>query len=240
MASPYGLPFFYSTFLLLLKVSIKNFIPPQPGDNLMGQPGCRIYLIRHGETVNAGEVCLNGHFDVELSPAGEEQIRRVAKALQVKPVKAIYSSDLKRTRVSAEILSRPHNLEPVCYPELRELSFGKWEGLSVKVLNQRYPGELSKRFKNPETFCADGGETFLQLQERALPKFLEIAGRHPGEEIVIMSHGGVNRVILAHLLGSPLSHAFRISQEYAAINVIQFCEDQPAIELLNGATHHLS
>lgn len=206
----------------------------------MGRPGCRIYLIRHGETANAREVCLNGHFDVELSPAGEEQARRVAEALKEKPVQAVYSSDLKRTRISAEIISRYHNLKPVCYPELRELSFGKWEGLSLKELDQRYPGELKKRFQNPETFCAEGGETFLQLQERALPKFLEIAGRHPGEEIVIMSHGGVNRVILCCLLGSPLSRAFRISQEYAAINIIQYYEESPVIELMNGAAQHLS
>lgn len=215
-------------------MSISSFIPSPPDSSLIGKPGCRIYLIRHGETANAMEVCLNGHFDVELSPAGEEQIRLVGDVLKDKPIQAIYSSDLQRTRDSACIISRYHKLEPICYPELRELSFGNWEGLSLKELSRRYPGELQKRFKNPETFCAEGGETLAQLQERVLPRFREIIDRHKGEEIVIMSHGGVNRVILIHLLGSPLSRAFCLSQEYAAINIIQLYDDKPVVELMNG------
>ncbi len=205
----------------------------------MGQAGCRIYLLRHGETANAKQHALNGHFDVELSKKGEEQIRVVAKTLKDCPIQSVYSSDLKRTRHSAEIISQPHKLKPVCYPELRELSFGNWEGLSLQELNRRYPGEVEKRFANPDTFQAEGGETLKQLMERVLPKFHQIVDCHPTEEIIIMSHGGVNRVILGHLLGIPLKNVFRITQENAAINIIQYYNNQPVIELINGLPHQM-
>lgn len=207
--------------------------------SLMGKAGCRIYLIRHGETANAKEQALNGHFDVALSSKGEGQIRAVANALQDRPIRAVYSSDLKRARASADIVSQPHKLKPVCYPALRELSFGAWEGLSLAELNRKYPGEVAKRFKNPDTFQAEGGETFRQLRERVLPRFHEIVGCHPAEEIIIMAHGGVNRVILGHLLGIPFSNIFRIAQENAGINILQYYNGEPVIELINGVPRQM-
>ena len=220
-------------------MSRSSFERHSPDLSVMDQAGCRIYLIRHGETANAHEQALNGHFDVALSPTGEDQIRRVAEALKGRPVRAVYSSDLKRTRDSADIVSQPHKLKPVCYPELREISFGKWDGLSLRELNRKYPGEVEKRFQNPETFQAEGGETFQQLRDRVLPRFHAIVDCHPAEEIIIMGHGGVNRVILGHLLGIPANNVFRIAQENAGINVLQYFNSQPVIELINGLPQQL-
>ncbi|MGV7220534.1 MAG: histidine phosphatase family protein [Nitrospinales bacterium] len=221
-------------------MTVPNLKKSEPDVTLIGQAGCRIYLIRHGETANAKDHALNGHFDIELSLKGKDQISSVAKALKDSPIRAIYSSDLIRTLDSAKIISQNFELQPICYPELRELSFGKWEGLSLKELNSKYPGEVQKRFANPETFQAEGGETLNQLVERVLPKYEEIIDKHSGEEIVIMSHGGVNRVILGHLLGIPLNNVFRITQENAGINIIQYYNGQPVIELVNGLPYQMT
>ena len=64
-----------------------------------GKKACRIYLIRHGETTNASEVCFNGHYDVDLSKNGLKQSLCIAEALKIAPIKAVYSSDLKRTQI---------------------------------------------------------------------------------------------------------------------------------------------
>ena len=221
-------------------MTVPNLKKPKPDVTLIGQAGCRVYLIRHGETANAKDHALNGHFDIELSQKGRDQIQAIAEILKISPIKAVYSSDLKRTRNSAEIISIQHGLDPVCYPELRELSFGKWEGLSLKELNSKYPGEVEKRFANPATFQAEGGETLQQLIERALPKYEQIIANHPGDEIVIMSHGGVNRVILGHLLGIPLNNVFRITQENAGLNIIQYYNSQPVVELINGFPNQIN
>ena len=121
------------------------------------QPSCRVYLFRHGETANSKEVCFNGHFDVGLSVKGENQFREWAQVLKNEPFKAIYSSDLDRTRSSARLLGEPHRLEPVTYPELRELCFGDWEGLSVSEVESKYPDQLEERMKNIEGFQVNGG-----------------------------------------------------------------------------------
>lgn len=198
---------------------------------------CRVYLIRHGEVANAQEPCFNGHYDVELSPLGMEQIRKVAGALKDKPIRSVYSSDLRRTYAGAQIVAEPHGREPVAFPELREICMGKWEGLTVREINLRYPGEMERRLKDVETFHVEDGESFGQLRDRVIPKFREIVDNHPDESIAIMAHGGVNRVILSHVLGLPARYIFRIKQDYAAVNVIQLWENETVVELMNGSFH---
>ena len=205
-----------------------------------GKPGSRVYQFRHGETANAHEICLNGHYDVELSDKGLEQAREIAEALKDQPLRAVYSSDLQRARHGAELIAEPHGLEPVACSELRELSFGKWEGMSLTELNEKFPGEMDKRLKQTELFRADGGESFKDLQDRVIPKFYEITSRHPNETIALVCHGGVNRIILAHLLGFPIANLFRIGQFYAAVNIIQFYEEQVMVELMNGTWQQIT
>lgn len=198
------------------------------------EPPCRVYLIRHGEVTNSAQQCLNGHFDVELSQQGLEQIRQVAAALEDKHIRAVYSSDLRRSYVGACIVAEPHGFKPIALPELKEISMGVWEGKTVKEINTQYPGELEKRLKNVETFYAEGGESFGQLRDRVIPKIMEIIKTHMGESIAIIAHGGVNRIILSHALGIPPRNIFGIMQDFAAINIIQFYEDNAVVELING------
>jgi len=183
---------------------------------------------------------MNGHFDVALSENGMDQASQLADAMKDQPIRAVYSSDLQRTYQGARLIAEHHKLDPVAFPELRELSFGEWEGKSLAELSEKYPGEMDKRLKQTELFRADGGETFQELHDRVIPKFLEITAGHPNDTIAFVCHGGVNRAILAHLLGFPIANLFRISQHFAAVNIIQFYEDQVMVELLNGTWQHIT
>jgi len=183
---------------------------------------------------------MNGHFDVALSENGVEQASQLAQAMKDQPLRAVYSSDLQRTAQGARLIAEHHALEPVAFPELRELSFGEWEGKSLAELSEKFPGEMDKRLKQTELFRADGGETFQELHDRVIPKFMEITKSHSNDSIAFVCHGGVNRAILAHLLGFPIANLFRISQHFAAVNIIQFYEDQVMVELLNGTWQHIS
>jgi len=221
-------------------VSSSNLPPDARSRAFKGEPGCRVYLFRHGETANAHQICMNGHFDVALSDTGLEQSRQLAEALKDQSLAAVYSSDLQRTHDGARLIAEHHGLKPVAHPELRELSFGEWEGKSLAELSKQFPGEMDKRIKQTELFRADGGETFQELHDRVIPKFMEITTSHPNETIAFVCHGGVNRAILAHLLGFPIANLFRISQSFAAVNIIQFYKDQVLVELLNGTWQQIT
>ena len=79
-----------------------------------------------------------------------------------------------------------------------------------------------------------GGESFAQMQTRVMATTTELFQRHQGESIAIVSHGGVNRIILADALGMPPTHIFRIAQRYAGLNLIVFYEGVPTVELVNA------
>ena len=201
-----------------------------------GKAASRIYLIRHGETANAEEVCFNGHFDVDLSDEGEKQSILIAKALKNLPIKAIYSSDLKRTQIGAKFVADELNLTHIPYKELRELAFGDWEGLSISEVNLKYPGKLKERLQNIELFQVEGGESFFQLKDRVIPKFKSILANHPSDSIVILCHGGVIRTILAYILEISVKNLFRINQPYASVNIIQYYEvGDPVVDLMGGS-----
>ena len=107
--------------------------------------------------------------------------------------------------------------------------------MSFSAVETAYPGQIKERMKSVATFQADGGETYPQLQARVVPKYEEIVARHPDDQIAMVCHGGVNRVILSHLLGIPLDRIFRIHQDYAALNIIQYYDKEPVVEYIGNA-----
>jgi len=207
----------------------------------------KIYLIRHGETEGAESRRYKGHIDVPLSENGIEQIKRVSEYLfkntdtpPIPPlvrggnggVDAVYCSDLSRAKKSAEIIAGPHGLKPVIVKGLKERSFGVWEGMSFDEIKMRWPDAFNAWAANPLKFSPMDGESTLDVRDRGMKAFNEIAEKHDGQNIAIVSHGGVIRVILCELLGIPLENIFRIEQDFAALNVIEMW-DYPVVKLIN-------
>jgi alpha-ribazole phosphatase/probable phosphoglycerate mutase len=195
----------------------------------------KVYLIRHGETAGAETMRYKGHIDVPLSENGIEQMRRLADFVGARcnvPLQAVYCSGLSRAVKSAEIIAEPFGLKPIVVENFKERNFGVWEGMSFDEIQEKYPDAFSAWAENPLKFSPMEGESTLDVKERALKVFDEIIGKHNGENIAIVAHGGVNRVILCELLGIPLENIFRIEQDFAALNVIELW-DYPVVKHLN-------
>lgn len=195
----------------------------------------RIYLIRHGEITGSEVSRYNGQMDVPLTAKGLDQYQLLAKRLQDVPASACYTSDLTRCAQGAEILCAQREIHFQTRRELRELSFGEWEGMAWTELAERFPEAWKNRMRDFVEFRAPGGENLLDLRDRVVPAIHEIIARHPGEELFVIGHGGVNRIILLDALGAPPSSMFRIEQEYGCLNIIDYYEDgNPVVKLLNG------
>jgi alpha-ribazole phosphatase len=226
-----------------------------------------LFLIRHGETEGSGTKRYKGSIDVALSDKGIEQAGKAAAFVQtylektvpdrdksylrdiqkktdrpVRPVgtamlEAVYCSDLSRAIKSAEPIASLHGYEPVRVPELRERNFGVWEDMSFVEIREQYPEEFNAWADNPLQFSPPGGESTLDLRDRALPAFTRILDKHPGQCIAIVAHGGVNRLLLCHILGIPLENIFRIEQDYAAVNIIEFWDRYPVVKCMNHVSY---
>jgi len=192
-----------------------------------------LYLIRHGETEGAEKRRYKGSIDVPLSENGIRQMEQVS-AYMPNTLTAVYCSDLQRATRSAEVIAKPHSLSPVIVPSFRERNFGIWEGMSFDEIQLKYPDEFNAWAVNPLQFSPMQGESTFTMSERVLNSLEEIIRNHEGEHIAIVAHGGVNRIILCHLLGIPLENIFRIDQDYGALNIIEFWEKYPVVKLING------
>jgi alpha-ribazole phosphatase/probable phosphoglycerate mutase len=200
-----------------------------------------LYLIRHGETVGGDEKRYKGSLDVPLSEKGIEQIQRTAEFLKDIKFAAIYTSPLSRAAKSAEIIATPHGLTPIVVPELRERNFGIWEGMTFLEIKEKYPVEFEKWAKNPLKYSPIKGESTIEVRDRVmnvLQRLLDSESLQSSlslkPNILIVAHGGVNRIILCEFLGVPLENIFRIEQHNAAINIIEFHDAYPVIKLING------
>ena len=195
----------------------------------------RVYLMRHGEVANNGEKRYNGHIDIDITQTGIDQMHRLAGLLEGKGIVAVYSSDLIRSKKGAEIISRRVGISSTPLRELRERSVGAWEGLTADEIKARFPEQYATWREDLLNYRPPGGECLADVSARTLPVFKRLVGSHPEQEIAMLLHGGVNRVILADALGMDLMNLFRIDQAFGALNIIEYHDDGMAVvKLLNG------
>lgn len=152
----------------------------------------RIIAIRHGETSWNVDARIQGQLDIGLNDTGHWQARRVGEALASEPITAVYSSDLSRAHATAQQIAEKAGVPVIPHQGLRERSFGMFEGKTFDEIHANWPDHAQNwRKRIPEWTPPEGGESLLALRERVTRTLQELAARHPGEQIVVVAHGGV-------------------------------------------------
>jgi probable phosphoglycerate mutase len=163
----------------------------------------QLILIRHGETVWNQQRRMQGHSDSPLSETGVRQARLLARHLKPIAFSALYSSDSGRAHYTARSVAEVTGHDIVLEPRLRERHFGVFEGLTRSEIEANYPADYA-RFKNrDQAHVIPGGESASQFRARVIACFHEIAGRHAGELVVVITHGLVLDVLYRAALGIP-------------------------------------
>jgi len=189
----------------------------------------RLHLLRHGQVEGFQEKRYNGQADVALTEVGREQYRQLQQRLVDCHPAAIYCSDLNRCVWGAELIASDHDLLPVQNSQLRELHIGEWEGKTWQQLRNDHPEEWQARLDDLVNFQVRGGESLQQMAERVRSALQKILQNHPGDEIILVGHGGINRVILLDAIGAPLKQMFHIEQGYGCYNLIDYYTDGIAV-----------
>lgn len=153
----------------------------------------RLLAIRHGETAWNVDTRIQGHLDIPLNDTGRWQADRVGRALAARdPIDAIYSSDLSRAHDTARAIARHTGAPLTLNSGLRERGFGSFEGQTYDEIARRWPEESERwRQRHPDWTPPDGGESLVQVRERIVHTVRQIVSRHPGQQVVLVAHGGV-------------------------------------------------
>ncbi|MDA3901919.1 MAG: alpha-ribazole phosphatase [Desulfuromusa sp.] len=195
----------------------------------------RLHLLRHGQVDGFEHKRYNGQGDVRLTDLGRQQSAAFAGRLQHLKLSGIYSSDLYRCRVAADQIALLQEVQPEYLEELRELHIGDWQGQTWQQLQRDYPALWQARLDDIVNISPPAGESLLQMAARVRPVIKKIVSAHAGEEVVIVAHGGVNRVILLDAIGAPLERLFHIEQDFGCYNIIDYYADGIAVvKQLNG------
>ena len=198
----------------------------------------RLYIARHGQVTNHHEYRYNGHNDVDITDLGVEQMNKLADFIS-EPLQAVYSSDLIRSHKGGNIIADRHSTTHHPKTELRELSLGRWEGMTREEAHSNFPEEAHITFKDLATVRLQGGESFLDLHNRIIPEIEKIIKNHKGETVFLLLHGLVNRVILCHALGIEIKNFFTIEQDFGCVNIIDYihednADDLTVVKMTNG------
>jgi probable phosphoglycerate mutase len=183
----------------------------------LAQP-TRLCVVRHGETEwNAGKR-IQGQIDIPLSAVGHAQARATGNALLDEGFAALYSSDLIRTRQTAEATAHLAHLPVQLLPGLRERHYGLFQGLTFEEATARYPADYARHHARDPRFVPEGGESLLDLAARISSTCDDIVRRHSGAAVVLFTHGGVLDILHRQASGTPLTAPRDFAIPNCAIN----------------------
>lgn len=193
----------------------------------------RIYVIRHGETDWNRRGVLQGTADVPLNATGIAQAARLADALRAVPLDAAYTSPLARARATAAAVCATQVragrvVVPAVLDDLREIGYGRWQGLDVAACEVDDPALRRLWADDPWAVRFPGGESLVDVEARVRRVLATLRARHPGQAVLVSGHGHLNRVLLLVAHGWPRERFWGVEQPNAGCVVVELSADAPA------------
>ncbi|MEN6320041.1 MAG: histidine phosphatase family protein [Syntrophaceae bacterium] len=198
----------------------------------------RIILVRHGQTEWNRVERFRGQADVPLNETGLVQAEITGKriAAEWKP-EAIYSSPLSRAVRTAEMIAGHFDLPVKVHPDLIDIDYGKWQGLTPDEVREQWPEMIDDWYNKPSSSRIPGGETLEELRIRALKTINELVKWHDGQTIVVVGHTVINRIILLGVLGLRNDRFWRLRQDTCAVNSFEAEGGDFTLLSLNDTSH---
>jgi broad specificity phosphatase PhoE len=197
-----------------------------------------VWLVRHGETASNADGVFQGHLDVPLNARGEDQARAVAERLVGVQFDTIYASDLQRAARTAELVAAPHGLNVTLDRDLRERHYGTLQGARYDQARELLAafGATSAGEGGVGSATLPGGETLVALRRRARSFSRRLCEAHPadaGQTVLVVSHGGLLRVLLTVLLDLPAAARQRFAFSNCGVSRLLLSERSAVLEFHN-------
>ena len=198
----------------------------------------KLYLVRHGETIWNRQQRMQGcSNDIELSDSGRVQAEALAERLKDINIDRIFSSSLSRANQTAKMIAKQHNIEVEICSEFKEINFGKWEGMYLTEIMEQYP-ELLKVWKvTPHLAVVPEAETIAELQKKSMTKLRQLLEDNKDKDIMVVSHGISNKLMILAMMNMQLSDLHRIRQDNTALNIFDYNNGLFDIITLNDICH---
>ena len=200
--------------------------------------GLKIYLLRHGETAFSQSGAYCGSLDPELTAEGSLMAQAFADSYRSTSWTEVYVSPMKRAIATAQPLCTAVGLPMQTRDGLREISYGTWEGRTQEDVKQHHEQDYLRWLTEPAWNSPTGGETAVQIANRALPIITEIEANYKDGNILVVSHKATIRIILCSLMGIDLGrYRDRIDAPAASVSIVKFDIYGPMLEALGDRSY---
>jgi len=194
----------------------------------------KIILVRHGETQWNTTGRFGGHSDVPLNEKGKNQAEAAGQKLKSNTFDRVYCSDLSRAVDTAAAIIKHHDINVKYTPTIREMYFGKWEGLTYKEILKSYPEQSKEWVKDFTNVACLEGESMKTFYDRIAQAFDEIKSEAKDDEtILVVAHSGVIRSILTKELLGSIDGYWKFKIDNGSIAILEYDKEFPILVGLN-------
>ncbi len=194
-------------------------------------------LVRHGQTDWNQVERFRGRSDIPLNDVGREQARRVANHLASEPISTVYAGPLRRTMATAAPLAEARRLPVQATDALIDIDFGALHGMTPEEAYARFPEVVAGWMARPASVHFPGGESLADVRARVSLGLRDLAQRHAGETVVLVTHKIAGKVILCEVLGLPDDAIWRVELDNASISRFEYGDGGWVVQTINDTCH---
>jgi len=199
----------------------------------------KLFLVRHGQTKWNQEGKVQGHSDIGLNAPGLKQAAALSLWFNDKKINTVYASPLRRAMETASVIAKRLGQDVNPVDGLKELNHGELEGMPSSEIWSRHGKFFEQWLKNPGDIRIPGGETVIDLQQRAWKAVEGLAEKHPEDTLLVVGHHFTNLVIICTAIGLDLRNMWRLKQDETGVNIFLYNEFGWRMLLYNSLAHLL-
>lgn len=196
----------------------------------------KLILVRHALTVDNQKSRLSGHIDSSVSEEGKEQIDKITNYLKDFDIDKIYTTTSSRTKDTVKKLSELKSIEIVEKESLKEISFGDFEGLTFKEIENRYPEEFQDMIKKGYEYKYPNGESLIDSYNRVCTELDNIISDCDNQTILICSHGGTIRNIITYLISNSYKYHWNFKIDNGSVTILEIQDGFTVITTMNNTS----
>ncbi|WP_305304689.1 histidine phosphatase family protein [Romboutsia ilealis] len=196
----------------------------------------KLILVRHALTVDNQKSRLSGHIDSSVSEEGKEQIDKITNYLKDFDIDKIYTTTSSRTKDTVKKLSELKSIEIIEKESLKEISFGDFEGLTFKEIENRYPEEFQDMIKKGYDYKYPNGESLIDSYNRVCTELDNIISDCDNQTILICSHGGTIRNIITYLISNSYKYHWNFKIDNGSVTILEIQDGFTVITTMNNTS----